>query len=84
MTCENIVASNECEAIAIASVYHLINSKVGIVYMQNSGLGKTINPLTSLCDPDVYSNPVLLFSDKTKVINSYFFILQLIYLLSTL
>jgi len=28
--------------------------------MQNSGFGKTINPLTSLCDPDVYSIPVLL------------------------
>ena len=28
--------------------------------MQNSGLGKAINPLTSLCDPDVYAIPLLL------------------------
>ena len=28
--------------------------------MQNSGLGNTINPLLSLCDPDVYSIPMLL------------------------
>ena len=28
--------------------------------MQNSGLGKTVNPITSLCDSDVYSIPILL------------------------
>ncbi len=57
---ENIVACNECEAIAIASGYNIATNKIGIVYMQNSGLGKTVNPLTSLCDPEVYSIPVLL------------------------
>jgi phosphonopyruvate decarboxylase len=57
---ENIIACNECEAIALASGYHLATNKVGIVYMQNSGLGKAVNPLTSLCDPAVYSIPILL------------------------
>lgn len=57
---ENIVACNECEAIAIASGYYLATNKIGVVYMQNSGFGKTINPLTSLCDPEVYSIPILL------------------------
>ena len=57
---DNIIACNECEAIALASGYHLATSKIGIVYMQNSGLGKAVNPLTSLCDPDVYSIPILL------------------------
>ena len=28
--------------------------------MQNSGLGNAVNPLLSLCDPDVYSIPMLL------------------------
>ena len=28
--------------------------------MQNSGLGNAMNPLLSLCDPDVYSIPMLL------------------------
>ncbi|MFX1470816.1 MAG: phosphonopyruvate decarboxylase [Promethearchaeota archaeon] len=56
----NIVVCNECEAIAIASGYHLSTNKVGVVYMQNSGFGKTVNPLTSLCDPEVYSIPILL------------------------
>ncbi|MBN1156097.1 phosphonopyruvate decarboxylase [Candidatus Woesearchaeota archaeon] len=56
----NIIACNECEAIAIASGYHLATGKVGVAYMQNAGEGKTVNPLTSLADPEVYSIPMLL------------------------
>lgn len=56
----NIIACNECEAIAIAVGYHLSTGKTAVVYMQNSGEGKTVNPLASLCDPEVYSIPVLL------------------------
>lgn len=56
----NVVAVNECEAVAICAGYHLATGKIGIVYMQNSGEGKTVNPLTSLTDPEVYSMPVLL------------------------
>ncbi len=57
---QNLVPCNECEAIALASGYHLATGKIGTVYMQNSGLGKAINPLTSLCDTEVYSIPLLL------------------------
>ena len=56
----NIVCANECEAIAICAGYHLSTGNIGVAYMQNSGFGKTVNPLTSLCDPAVYSIPVLL------------------------
>ena len=55
-----IIAANECEATAIATGYHLSTGKVAVVYMQNSGLGKTVNPITSLCDPEVYSIPVVM------------------------
>ena len=55
-----IIAANECEATAIATGYHLSTGGVAVVYMQNSGLGKTVNPITSLCDPDVYSIPIIL------------------------
>ena len=55
-----IIAANECEAIAIAMGYHLSTGKVAVVYMQNSGLGKTVNPITSLCDPEVYSIPIVM------------------------
>ena len=56
----NIIAVNECEAMAICTGYHIATGKIGTAYMQNSGLGKTVNPLTSLTDPEVYSIPVLL------------------------
>jgi phosphonopyruvate decarboxylase len=56
----NIIAVNECEAAAICTGYHLATGKIGVLYMQNDGFGKTVNPLTSLCDPEVYSIPILL------------------------
>jgi len=56
----NIASCNECEAVALAAGYHLATGRIGVVYMQNSGLGKTVNPLTSLCDPEVYSIPMLM------------------------
>jgi phosphonopyruvate decarboxylase len=56
----NIIACNECEAVALAAGYHLSTKKIGVVYLQNSGEGKTVNPLTSLCDPEVYSIPEIL------------------------
>ena len=57
---QHIIAANEGNAIALAAGYHLGTGKIGIVYMQNSGLGNCINPLTSLTDPDVYSIPLLM------------------------
>lgn len=56
----HLCASNECEAMGIASGYHLATGDVPVVYMQNSGFGKTVNPYTSLAAQDVYSIPVLM------------------------
>jgi len=56
----HITAANEGNAIALASGYYLGTNKIPLVYMQNSGLGNAVNPLLSLCDPDVYSIPMLL------------------------
>jgi phosphonopyruvate decarboxylase len=56
----HIIAANEGNAIALAAGYHLATCKTGMVYMQNSGLGNSVNPLTSLVDPAVYGIPVLL------------------------
>ncbi|MBI2135150.1 phosphonopyruvate decarboxylase [Candidatus Woesearchaeota archaeon] len=57
---KNIIAANEGNAVALASGYHLATGKAGLVYMQNSGFGNTVNPLTSLADEEVYSIPMLL------------------------
>ena len=56
----NIIAANEGNAVALASGYYLSTGKLGVVYMQNSGEGNTVNPLLSLADPKVYSIPMLL------------------------
>jgi len=57
---EHIITANEGNAIALAMGYHLSSGKYAAVYMQNSGLGNAINPLTSLADPQVYRVPMLL------------------------
>src|SRR3989344_1533688 len=57
---QHIIAANEGNAIALAAVYHLATGKVGLVYLQNSGLGNCVNPLTSLTASEVYSIPLLL------------------------
>lgn len=57
---KHIIAANEGVAIGIASGYHIASGKLPLIYMQNSGLGNTINPLLSLADEKVYSLPLLL------------------------
>ena len=56
----NITTANEGNAIALAAGYYLATGKPGIVFMQNSGLGNGVNPLTSLTDSKVYSIPLLM------------------------
>ncbi|MDP3698767.1 MAG: phosphonopyruvate decarboxylase [Nanoarchaeota archaeon] len=57
---DHIIAANEGNAIALAAGYHLATGKAGVVYLQNSGLGNCVNPLTSLTDKEIYSLPLLL------------------------
>jgi len=57
---EYVITANEGNAVALAAGFHLSTGKVGAVYLQNSGLGNTINPLTSLADGEVYRIPMLL------------------------
>jgi len=55
----HIIAANEGNAVALATGYHLSTGKYGLVYMQNSGLGNAVNPITSLTHPEVYNVPVV-------------------------
>lgn len=57
---KHIIAANEGAAVGIASGYYMASGRMPLVYMQNSGLGNTVNPLLSLADEKVYSLPVLL------------------------
>jgi len=47
---DHIIATNEGQAIGIAAGAEL-SGRLSCVYLQNSGLGNIINPLTSLCIP---------------------------------
>ena len=56
----NIIAANEGNAVGIAAGHYFATREIPLVYMQNSGIGNTINPLASLVDKDVYAVPMLL------------------------
>jgi len=56
----HIIATNEGSAIGLAIGHFLATKKPALVYMQNSGLGNAINPLTSLASNEVYGIPMIL------------------------
>ena len=55
----HIIAPNEGNAVALAAGHYLATKKISMVYMQNSGLGNAVNPITSLTDQKVYAIPIL-------------------------
>lgn len=57
---DHVIAANEGGALALAAGHYLATGRPGLVYLQNSGLGNLVNPLTSLMDPEVYGMPALL------------------------
>lgn len=57
---EHIITANEGNAVAMVAGYHLTTGKLGVVYMQNSGLGNAVNPLISIADAKVYKIPLLM------------------------
>jgi len=57
---DHVINANEGAAVALAAGYHLATGNIGVVYMQNSGLGNAVNPLLSLADRGVYAVPMLL------------------------
>ena len=49
----HIIAANEGAAVGIAAGHYMASGRLPLVYMQNSGLGNTVNPLLSLMDEKV-------------------------------
>lgn len=56
----HVITANEGAAVGLGIGYHLSVGGIPLVYLQNSGLGNTINPIASLADEEVYSIPILL------------------------
>ncbi|WP_243009192.1 thiamine pyrophosphate-binding protein [Clostridium sp. AM58-1XD] len=57
---DHVITANEGNAVALAAGYYLSTGKIPLVYMQNSGMGNSFNPLVSLADKHVYSIPMIL------------------------
>ena len=57
---QHVLAANEGNAIALAAGYHIATNTVPLVYMQNSGMGNSMNPLISLTDKCIYSIPMVI------------------------
>ncbi len=57
---QHVVVPNEGSGIALATGHHLATGGIGLVYMQNSGLGNAINPLLSLTSQEVYQIPLVI------------------------
>ena len=55
----HIIAANEGNAVAIAAGYNLATGSYPCVYLQNSGLGNIVNPITSLLNDKIYAIPAL-------------------------
>lgn len=55
----HIIAANEGNCVGLAAGYYMSTGKPPCVYMQNSGLGNIVNPVTSLLNPKVYGIPAV-------------------------
>lgn len=55
----HVIGANEGNCAAMAAGYHMATGKSAVVYMQNSGQGNVVNPITSLLDERVYAIPVI-------------------------
>ena len=47
-------------AVGLAIGHYIGTGSLPLVYLQNSGLGNSVNPLLSLASPEVYGTPMLL------------------------
>lgn len=56
---QHYVPANEGAAVGLAIGTYLSTGRPACVYMQNSGLGNIVNPLTSLANKEVYGIPML-------------------------
>jgi phosphonopyruvate decarboxylase len=57
---QHVITANEGLAVGLATGFYFSTEKLPLVYLQNSGLGNIINPITSLADKAMYAVPMLL------------------------
>ena len=59
VSANHVVAANEGAAVGLAAGHYLATSKPAVVYMQNSGIGNAVNPVSSLIHKKIYAIPVI-------------------------
>ncbi len=57
---EHLILPNEGSAVSAGIGYYLSTKKIPAVYMQNSGIGNSLNPLISIAHKKVYKIPLFL------------------------
>jgi len=57
---KHIITANEATAIGLAGGHYMATGTPACVYLQNSGLGNTVNPVMSCAHENVYGLPMLL------------------------
>lgn len=55
----HIIGVDEGACTAMAAGQYLSTGKIPVIYMQNSGIGNTVNPIISLISPEVYAIPCI-------------------------
>lgn len=56
---KHINVPHESHAVALVAGNNIKSSDIGLVYLQNSGLGNIVNPVTSICHKQVYDTPCI-------------------------
>lgn len=56
----NTVAANEGIAVSLGVGHYLATKKVPCIYLQNSGIGNATDPITNLCEKNIYNIPLVL------------------------
>jgi len=59
ISARHLIAANEGGAVGLAAGHYLATGHPSLVYLQNSGIGNTVNPVASLLNEAVYAIPAL-------------------------
>ena len=57
---KNTVAANEGIAVSLGVGHYLATREVPCIYLQNSGIGNATDPITNLCEQNIYNIPLIL------------------------